>query len=244
MQPYDRPTDEIERLFVEAYERLYRACRLFDQGHQSEAPDIAKEISNFVYDHGNSSTSILTAMKAKHQVNFVDSADGPTPAHGGILLSNEYRLMYATVDFDGMDYKPFLADKAPYPALQFDDWWIAPIFTRYVHTLPDGREKISRSELVMHLRHKEGGAHVAARYFPSDSRADKMRRLMEGEYVDGYMSLDDGPPMTAESHAPAYAAVRQIGYEVLATLEQFRTDLTHKADLRPRVGPRMKLGPR
>lgn len=44
--PQFEPTScsERERLFIHAYERLVRAGAAYDQGHPSEAPDIAKEV--------------------------------------------------------------------------------------------------------------------------------------------------------------------------------------------------------
>ena len=67
---------ERERLFVHAYERLVRAGAAYDQGHWSEAPDIAKEVFNFVYDHG-STKSILTQLGLRETLEFTSTAKEP-----------------------------------------------------------------------------------------------------------------------------------------------------------------------
>lgn len=86
-----KPISEIERAFIEGYERLVRAGGAYDAGHLSEAPDVAKEVMTFVYDHGGIN-SILTHLGAKETLTFVDSSkprsmDGLPP--GARLVSNE-----------------------------------------------------------------------------------------------------------------------------------------------------------
>jgi hypothetical protein len=140
-----------------------------------------------------------------------------------------------------MDYRPLLS-RGVCKLVSFDCWWAGPVLSRYVHTPVERREIISRSELIEHIRNEEGGGHVSARY-KRDTSADKMARLMQGEYVDGYMELDGGPPQTAEPHIPAYATVRQIGWELEQTLRNARPDLIDRANLAPSLGPRMKPAP-
>ena len=242
MEWEDKPVPELERSFVEAYERLVRAGRAFDAGHLSEAPDIAKEAMTFVYDPGQKSESILQHLGLKHNVGFVDSSKASAldslPA-GSRMVSNEYLLVDALIGFSGMDYRPLLGTRTSLRTVTFAAWWEGTVLSRYVHSPVEGRERISRGELIQHVRNEEGGAHVSARY-KRGTPADKMVRLMQGEYVDGYMELNGGSPVTAEAHAPAYATLRQIGWELEETLRRVRPDLTSRANFAPQTGPRMR----
>jgi hypothetical protein len=236
----DKPTFETERAFVEAFERLARAGMAYDIGHLSEAPNLAKEVATFVYDHG-AITSVLSQLDIKQKIDFIDSSfsdstDGP--ATDGLLLSNEYFLIDACIGFSGMDYRPRLG-RGESRAVSFDTWWSGPVLSRYVHMPAGDRETISRSELILHVRNEEGGAHVNWRY-KRGTPTDKLARLMLGEYVDGYMEINGGTPQTSEPYIPAYATVRQIGWELEQTLRNARTDLIRRANFSPSPGPRMK----
>lgn len=241
----DKPRTELERAFVEAYERLVQAGTAFDARHLSEAPNIAKEAMNFIYDSGQKSESILQHLGIKHTINFVDSSKPSAIASlpsGSRKGSNEYRLIDEIIGFSGMDYRPLLGTRTSPRMIPFAAWWDGTVLSRYVHAPVERREKISRGELVQHVRNEEGGGHVSARY-KRGTPADKMARLMQGEYVDGYMQLNGESPLTAEDHAPAYATIRQIGWELEETLRQARPDLTSRADFNPRPGPRMRPAP-
>jgi hypothetical protein len=68
-----------------------------------------------------------------------------------------------------------------------------------------------------------------------------MLGLMRGDFIDGSMELNGGHRVEPEyPHAPAYATVRQIGWEMEETLRQGCPDLVARVDSNPRPGPRMK----
>lgn len=236
----EKPRSELERMFVEGYERLVRAGRAFDAGQSSEAPNIAKEVMTFAYDRGTRSESILCNLGLKDGMDFADSAkpaidDLPPNAR---LLSNEYCLIHAIVGFEGMAYRPLLGRFAP-KRVPFNSWWEGTVLSRYVARSIGGRECINRGELIQHIRNEEGGGHVSAHYKRGTS-ADKLARLMQGEYVDGYIILNEEDPMTAQPYAPAYATVRQIGWELEETLRWACPELVARADFRRRFGPKMR----
>lgn len=231
-----RSKQELESLYVDAARRLVNAGVLYDLGHFGEAPDIAKEVANFVYDHG-ATRGLLSSMGLKETMKFTCSAIAPYVPDKGYLVSNEYYLITAPIGFFGMDY---VANKGRncVKSLSFTDWWQGNVLSRW-----DGgamaREYITRSELVLHVRNKEGGGHVASGHHLVGA-ADKMVRLMSGEYVDGHVQIGDAEPATAEDNAPAYATLRQIGWELEETLAALRPDLW-QLGMRPATpGPRMK----
>lgn len=240
----DKPKEEIERYYIEVYERLVRANHLYDQGHLSEAPNIASLAMSIIYDHGTSSISLLEHMKLKSRQDFVDSSLPSVASQvppGSHWLSNEYLLIEARITFNGQDYKAFLETRNPITYVLFDEWWNGVILSRYIRE-PPNREYIRRGEILKYIRNEESGAHIAGKY-RRGAADDKLARLMQGEYVDGYMHLNDGPAVTAEQHAPAYATLRQIGWEVEEMMRRMRPDLTERANLDPRPGPRLRPAP-
>lgn len=241
MRRENKPISEFERSFIEAFERLVRAGKAYDAGHISEAPNIAKEVATFVYDRGAIS-SILSHFGAKDSIVYVDSSKSSAIESlplGSLLLSNEYFLIDATIGFDGMDYRPLLSRARP-KSTNFDAWWEGAVLSRYVHGAVSHREIITRSELILHVRNEEGGAHVS-RHYKRDTPTDKLARLMQGEYVDGHMEINGGPPQTSEFYMPAYATVRQIGWEIEQTLRDSWSNLISHANFNPPLGPRMKI---
>ncbi len=240
MQREDKPRSEYERMFVESFERLVRAGNAYDSGHLSEAPNIAKEIYNFVYTH-RSIKSIISQLLPDVFPDFIDSAKSTLLIDlpdGAIRLSNDYHLINARIGFGSMEYRPIL-ERGGSRQIAFRDWWEGPVLSRYCLASKDGRETISRGELIQYIRNEEGGAHASAHY-KRGIPADKLNRLMQGEYVDGYVILNEGAPLTSEPHIPAYATVRQIGWELEQTLRMWRPDLTSRANFLPSPGPRMR----
>lgn len=236
----DKPIFELERSFIEAFERLLRASEAYDSGHLSEAPNLAKEVATFVYDHG-ATISILSHLGTKDCTAFVDSSK-PSAIKSllpnRLLISNEYFLIDAYIGFDGMGYRPLLC-RSGSKLIGFGSWWEGPVLSRYVHASVNHREIITRRELIMYVRNEEGGAHVSGQYRRGSS-SDKLAHLMQGEYVDGYMEINGGSPQTSEPHIPAYATVRQIGWELEQTLRNAQPHLTSRANFTRCVGPRMK----
>lgn len=226
--------DELERNFVEAFERLVRANAAYDQGHWSDTPNIAKETFNFVHDRGRL-VSLLTHLDLKAHTQFLSTAkarrtEGLPP--GAVLASPEYRLINACIGFDGMGYEPLLGRVPSLNPLLFDQWYDETVLAWY------GREDIKRGEIIEFIRHVEGGGHVAGRFEPRWDK--KMMDLIRGEWVDGYMRLGNGPAIEPEPYAPAYATMRQIGWELEETLRRGCHSLISRANFAPAPGPRMR----
>lgn len=232
-----RSKDDLERLYVEALQRLINACRLYDEGHVSEAVDISKEVANFVYDKG-ATKSLLESLEMKATIRFVNSAKPAFVAQGGFkLMSNEYFLVTSRFGFHGMDFTP-VGISASNQLDEFTDWWTGAVLSKHDPNT-QGRVFITRAELVMHVRNKEGGGHISeGNHINTSTR--KMVDLMSGAYVDGHIQINEGERMTAEDTAPAYATLRQIGWELVTTLMNARPDLYQRAVTPPPLGPRMK----
>ncbi|MDX3973487.1 hypothetical protein [Shinella sp.] len=235
---------EIERALIESYERLKRSGALYDIGHHSEAPDIAKEVYIIAHDRGGSHVSLLTALGIKEKARFVDSSNQRHyPPERGILASSEYILIGQHITFSGIDYVPNLERNGYNNNLPFTEWKDGHVLSRHDNDSENLREFISREEIYTYVRNNEGGGHVNPRL--STKKTDvKMINLMKGSYVDGYMHLNEGPAVTSENFMPAYATIRQIGWEIEKTLENNFPAIIAKASHAPTAGPRMKLGTR
>lgn len=225
--------DELEHNFVEAFERLMRANAAYDQGHWGDAPNIAKEAFNFVHDYGRL-ISLLTHLDMKAQMQFLSTAkaretEGLPP--GSVLVSPEYRLINASIEFAGMGYEPLLGRVPSLKPLPFDQWYEETVLAWY------GREDISRGKIIEFIRHVEGGGHVAGRFEP---RWAKEMGLIRGDWVNGCMRLGNGPAVEPEPYAPAYATMRQIGWELEETLRRGCPSLISRANFAPAPGPRMR----
>lgn len=226
--------DELERNFVEAFERLVRANAAYDQGHWGDAPNIAKEAFNFVHDYGRL-VSLLTHLDLKAHMKFLSTArarKSESLPPGAVLASPEYRLIDASIGFDGMGYEPLLGRVPSLNALPFNQWYDETVLAWY------GREDIRRGEIIEFIRHVEGGGHVAGLFGPR--WAKKMMGLIRGDWVDGCMRLGNGPTVEPEPYAPAYATMRQIGWELEETLRQGCPSLISRANFAPAPGPRMR----
>jgi hypothetical protein len=188
--------EELERNFVEAFERLVGANNAYDVGHLSEAPNIAKEVHSFI-DKGKGRA--LLKHLGRQGISFVSSAQPMTPGN----LAPEYRLIHATIGFDGMDYEPFLSKRRYDVLLAFEDWDSETVLAWV------GKESIVRGELVEFIRHVEGGGHVAPRY--ERRWSGKLMGLMRGA-------------LHRRLHGVERRAVRRAGTPARAGLRDGQTD--------------------
>lgn len=228
-----RTREELERNFVQAYERLLRAGEAFDRGHRSEAPNIAKEVYNFVHDVGKTPECLLSHLGLKN-IQFASTSqkanfDAQAGA-GWVLASPQYLLIDATIGFDGMDYVPIFGRKGVSGWMPFEAWYVEPVLTW------PGREAVRRRDLIEFLRHTQGGGHVAGKY---EQRWAELSALVNGDWIDGHIHLNNGPPLKPENEGPAFATARQIGWELEETLRRGVSELVGRANLQPVPGPRM-----
>jgi hypothetical protein len=225
---------ERERAFVHAYERLVRAGAAYDRGHRSEAPNIAKEVFNFVYDHGGT-TSVLTQLGLRGALAFVSTVEKPPPDKvplGAVLVSPDLRLVDDYYWPDAMDLLPRLGEGAPTVLLPVEGWLAETVLAWH------GRGTITRMELLKFTRDTAGGGHVAAKHHRNPSN-DKLLEMLRGAWLFLQQRMPDGTARGPEPEVIAWATVRQIGWEVEETLRRGCLDLVVRADLNPAPGPRM-----
>jgi hypothetical protein len=94
----------------------------------------------------------------------------------------------------------------------FNYWWNNPVVRDLAGT------EFARKNLVLNLAHLEGGAHAAP----------KVPAHYQAFAHDGTMALpvnESDSSLSRSTASPVPACVRQIGFEVLKTIEHYRPDL-------------------
>jgi hypothetical protein len=200
--------DELEQDFRNVYQMLSNSLRLYDEGQFVEVARIASSIYVLVHDYGKGTKSLLTLLDRKN-IPFFDSAGPLNPRN----LLTEMPMVMMQITNNVMEYRPHLDDGPPKPEawMQFSRWWDAPV-------LRDNRRRVlSRKNLVFAFRNTEGGGHVAP-YFDEVFAALKRENSMGWVFKRG----DDG---VAPIGSPEGATMRQIGWEIDATLRRHCSDL-------------------
>lgn len=191
--------DDLERHLQEQLQFLERSADAFDNGFTGEAKRIAVSLRVLCHDTAHS-TSLLTQLGLKN-TDFVDSSIADEPdnllAHAGLIgvaVGKGGPCLTARLDGD---------DPSWFKKASFSDWWNAPI-TRDLK----GRV-LSRSDIVLAVSNKDGGAHV-------DPELDEpYAELSRFNALGFYRGTDDQLEALSE---PERVIVRQIAHEVLKTL--------------------------
>lgn len=195
--------DKLEQL-RKRIRSISKSSREFDLGDADEAADIANYICMVVHDTGGPSTSILTQL-GKKDISFYDSAFPRHPKDDGsyqglvvMEMSSNPKWGWVPLIFGGdgpsESWKPF------------DEWWNAVVL--------DDRHGIefTRRDIVLAVRNSDGGAHVDPEL---DEPYVKMEKLKEFAFTFNVGGQEVKPRVGA-----GLASVRQIGFELLMTLEK------------------------
>jgi hypothetical protein len=239
-------TDRITRTIDELWDKhdqqigfLRRSASMYDSGSRDEAVRLATTLRLLLHDGGRS-TSLLSLLKIKDQLRYVDTARhrSDIDATRQALLDETRRkpgresavlvdhrpgagLVDACLFPDGsMAWTPRLATTSPNPHVAFDEWWSTLV-------IEGSDERIySRAQIVTVMANQDGGAHV-------DQKLDAAYRALvdddlgfqtvRPEFQDQDWTLKDPPggwisPLGNVTHA----TVRQITHELLVTLEEAR----------------------
>jgi hypothetical protein len=208
---------------------LRGSAKVFDRGDQREAKRIAVALRVLVHDTPKSH-ALLTQLGVQASIDYLDTADP-------LDLSN----MGTTLGFLNLGLKWGSPPRGSYvPRLDdirteigprwvpFDDWW-----TRPVSRVPETNLDVSRKDYVLVVANREGGAHVDLFFTPLYEALAKQNAFgwTVGRTTGG-VDENLGPL----SNNPVLAAVRQIGHEMLRTIDRH---LWRLVDAR-RMGPPMK----
>jgi hypothetical protein len=208
--PKSRSPEELRNALNDQLEALAASCAGYDDGKKWEALRIAVAVNTIVHDGGRNSVSILRQIGLKEGLRFVASgkfidcknvlADTPLVAiriHGG--------------DEPWAEHIPrFKAFAENSRALSFSDWWERDLIFR------DASFQLSRKNLVFNLRSVEGGAHYDA--MVKDPNYLRFAQEQASKPIVQFNSTS-GESMSAVVLGAELATMRQIGWELMKTLE-------------------------
>lgn len=200
---------------------LRDSAAAYDQGKEADAKRLAAHLRTLLHDAGQS-TSVLAHLGVKESLPWLDTAIAPDPTWTYEFALGLCRMTADPGPMADMHYVPPLSDLGPdrtHPPAAFVDWWNDPVLTNH-----DGHA-FSRKDFARFVANQDGGAHVDANLdatYAALTRSNSLQVTGTGGVV-GFLfgksvpidKLPGGPP----KGSLALASIRQITYEVLATLD-------------------------
>jgi hypothetical protein len=199
--------DDLLRHLREQVGFLRASCRAVDEGNIAEGRRIAVTLRLLLHDTAKSS-SLLSQLGMKGNP-FFGTAGEILP---GQLLTESSLLQLEICGGKGK-YRAPLKDRPSFKFrwLNFDEWWSQPVF------LDNKKRRLSRRDLVLSVADQDGGAHVDAEL--NEVYGDLSRRhSVDWKQVSFGKEEPVGPDV-------ALLSLRQIGFEVLETLERYVPEL-------------------
>ena len=203
-----RSKNNLQRLLREQIEFLKASCDSFDRGFTGEAKRIATNIRILVHDTSQS-ISLLKQLNLK----IIDFYNSSAKIESSNALTH-MGLVYMRLELvgGGSEYLPFLDDVLPDVERvdSFNNWWTEVVIKDKNHNL------FTRKDIVLSVCNKEGGTHI-------DPKLDtKFENLLRNNSINWHVRSNDGiKPFGRESEQLVMASIRQIGHEILKTLELY-----------------------
>lgn len=215
---------------------LRSSCQQFDDGRREFAQLVATHLRVLLHDRPPGSHALLAQLDALDAMEFFDSGGEVDPAN--LLTSSTLTLTRMTAagayhvpkldsfgprqpgeQLDPMDVflaeqfeqgqgRSMLVERTWRP---FTTWWHMPVVS------DDQAERFSRSDIVKHVANQDGGAHVDA------GVPERYGRLSRSNSLGWSWSTGSAPDVALGNPVPAM--VRQIGYELLLSIDRYFPDL-------------------
>ncbi|MFC1687087.1 hypothetical protein ACFL0L_00725 [Patescibacteria group bacterium] len=199
MSNVNRTSGDLKKELVDQLELLKKLVELYDKGTIVAAKSIATTIRVLVHDTTNS-RSLAGQLDMKKLPFFDTIAFLRVPSGPNIIRAGS---------FAGLLYR---SNKGPTPMLDriprgeakyvpFSHFWNRVVFTDNYSV------NFTRSDVILDLANKDGGAHV-------DPKLDEKYINIARKNSMGWFRSSDGKSWFAEEGV-IYATVRQIGHEIL-----------------------------
>ena len=222
-----RDRHELNGLLDEQLDFLRTSADAFDRGVLPEYKRIALVLRVLLHDTGQSH-SLLEQLGAKASLRFLDTGHRPVAAPGSqiaaphdvpmgmVLLTATLSAAPAPHGEGSWRVVPMLGSDPERSQSQkhFEAWWRDLIIE-----LRSG-ETFTRSDFVLGIANKEGGAHV-------DPDPPVQWVLLRDQSWDDAGGTVDAGGQLVPFRDLVPAVVRQIGYEVSETLAEQRPTLAH-----------------
>jgi hypothetical protein len=236
-QPVKKTSEENQRNFRDAYDRLVQLNRSFDEGRLSAAGGIAASVYAIAYDASRSQPSALTNINRKHEVMFLDTARPLTGSGASVTPP----LVGCTLSTSGMSYFPLKEYAEKRTERNFEEWWDVTVLRT------ESGASFTRGNLITYFRH-EHGAHVAEQFTSQHGQpASEFAELARGGAIKGqmvsspesdrdfdFLEISEGSTQSSGSvpiYGPEYASVRQIGWEIEQSVFPVCRDIIERKSL-------------
>lgn len=196
---------------------IIRSALLYDDGYKEEAKRLSLHLRVLFHDT-QASHSLLGQLNIKNSIKYWDTSIDFDPEN---LLSHP-GLVSIKISSGEAEYFPRLGQSPTgkiFRKIPFDEWWNRAV------VVDKNRHKFSRSDLVLSLAHKDGGAHV-------DPKIDEFYANLTRKNSMGWFFEMPGV-LTEPLRQIEFASVRQIAYEALRSIydkypQYFPVDFTLK----------------
>lgn len=230
----DRLLDGLNELFQD----LKDDCKSFDENQERKSKDIAGRIRTLLKDGPNKSTVSLLKQLNRKDILFKDSAIEYTRSPGfsyftisggfynnilalsGVYMGLIYKNVNGSVTPDNVgnnppqfSFGPLCNRGSQVPKIKeksFDEWWEQIIYEDQYSNY-----KLSRKDLILSSAEKDGYSHfdpILNEEYKKFLQADSLELVINGEKIKFINN-------------PAKNSIRQIGFEVILTLNENLSDL-------------------
>lgn len=195
---YQQTQEDLKNQFKAQIRFLEKSCQEYDNGDLDEAKRIAIGLRILFHDTRNSK-SLLSQLNIPNDL-FLSATGLYTPSN----LLPSYSLCDIEIHNNEIRFLPKLTDiNGRVFYLLKQDWWNEIVFD-------DKNSFLSRSDIVLNVANTDGGAHVDPILKNIYADIAHKHSLTRNIFFNG----DKIKPR----NNPAYAAIRQIGHEVLTSM--------------------------
>jgi len=179
---------------------IVTSCRAYDAGIRAEAVRIAVAARVLFHDTRNS-RSLVRGHLQHHDLKLRSTAvklwpEGHFPGFIGL-------------EPETGGFRPYRDDGPRDEQIEVDKWWE----NEPVLKIPTTNELITRKRLVLAAANTDGGAHVDI------NKSDDYKRLEEGLKIKLEVGYRDGRRGFISLEYANFAALRQIGHEILTSTQ-------------------------
>lgn len=216
---YARSKDELLEAFNEQRQFLRSSADAFDRGNLSEAKRIATALYVLLHDGRGRTVSLVSQLNLQGRP-FISSSTYIEPTGNSVVHPTTYLASITCVGGNRVElwphcYRQKFHSEVQYREMAFRAWWSEPIFAQYKFVVSKNRwkviRKISRMNLVSHVRSQDGGAHFDAVLDPGG-----YMQLSVEKNIGISRLMADGSQMPVHN-APHLVSLRQVAWEVEET---------------------------
>jgi hypothetical protein len=195
--------DRFKERLADQLRFIERSCQAFDAGDEAEAQRIATSVRVICHQTGRS-TSLLTHLGAT-SISMLSTACSPL---GPAAPSNLAWLVIRRTD-EGATFESIapLDNARMKRFIPFTDWWETEVVCLTAGV------RMTRKSLVLAVANRDGGAHVDATLEPDYTV------IKSGAGLIATFQPAGGNPVEIPLESHSVATLRQIGYEVLHSLD-------------------------